>query len=95
MPRVLGMLTFASFTLNYEIKQGKYDMSNVKWNYVDGTLIYDKTVTHKVELTGLPGTLSVIDDGYDGNEFKPAGTYTARIPTSISSKSISCPSFVV
>ncbi len=69
----------ASFTLNYEIKQGKYDMSNVKWNYVDGTLIYDKTVTHKVELTGLPGTLSVIDDGYDGNEFKPAGTYTARI----------------
>ncbi|MDE6361660.1 MAG: hypothetical protein K2L53_01645, partial [Clostridia bacterium] len=68
-----------SFTLNYEIKQGKYDLRGVKWNYVDGTLTYDKNVTHKVELTGLPSSLSVSADKYDNNEFKSAGNYIASV----------------
>ncbi|MDE7191082.1 MAG: hypothetical protein K2O35_01200, partial [Clostridia bacterium] len=69
----------ASFTLSYEIRQGKYDMSKVKWDYTDGDLKYN-TNYQTVLLTGLPSTLSVIADGYEGNRQKNAGEgYVASV----------------
>ncbi|MDE6362079.1 MAG: hypothetical protein K2L53_03795, partial [Clostridia bacterium] len=69
----------ASFTLSYEIRQGKYDMSKVKWDYTDGELKYN-TNYQTVTLTGLPGTLTVIEDGYEGNRQRNAGEgYVASV----------------
>ena len=69
----------ASFTLNYVITKAKYDMSNVKWNYEEGSRVYDKDRFHTVELTGLPSTLRVIEDGYEGNRGKNADGYIASV----------------
>ena len=68
-----------SFTLSYEINKAKYDMSNVRWDYEEGSRVYDKDRFHTVELTGLPSTLSVIEDGYEGNRGKNAGGYVASV----------------
>ncbi|MDE6605161.1 MAG: hypothetical protein K2K85_03960, partial [Clostridia bacterium] len=68
-----------SFTLNYEIKQAKYDMSKVKWDYTDGALKYNANY-QTVTLTGLPSTLTVVEDGYDGNRQRNAGEdYVASV----------------
>ncbi|MDE6372191.1 MAG: hypothetical protein K2L61_01460, partial [Clostridia bacterium] len=68
-----------SFTLNYEIQQAKYDMSKVKWDYTEGALKYNANY-QTVTLTGLPSTLTVIEDGYDGNRQRNAGEdYVASV----------------
>ncbi|MDE6604938.1 MAG: hypothetical protein K2K85_02825, partial [Clostridia bacterium] len=68
-----------SYTLNYEIQQAKYDMSKVKWDYTDGALKYNANY-QTVTLTGLPSTLTVINDGYEGNRYRNAGEgYVASV----------------
>ncbi|MDE7209287.1 MAG: hypothetical protein K2O31_05325, partial [Clostridia bacterium] len=68
-----------SYTLNYEIQQAKYDMSKVKWDYTDGALKYNANY-QTVTLIGLPSTLTVINDGYEGNRYRNAGEgYVASV----------------
>ncbi|MDE7337366.1 MAG: hypothetical protein K2N32_04555, partial [Clostridia bacterium] len=74
-----GKLTQSSFELQWRITQGKYDLSNVKWNYTDGMYKYANKF-YTVELQGLPEGLSVdAETGYEDNSEKAVGSYTARV----------------
>ncbi|MDE7336809.1 MAG: hypothetical protein K2N32_01690, partial [Clostridia bacterium] len=62
-----GKLTQSSFELQWRITQGKYDLSNVKWNYTEGMYKYANKF-YTVELQGLPEGLSVDSTtGYEDN----------------------------
>ncbi len=74
-----GKLTQSSFELQWRINKGKYDLSNVKWNYTDGMYKYANRF-YTVELQNLPSGLSVDPTtGYEDNSQKAVGSYTARV----------------
>ena len=74
-----GKLTQSSFELQWRINKGKYDLSNVKWNYTDGMYKYGNRY-YTVELQNLPTGLSVDPTtGYEDNSQKAVGSYTARV----------------
>ncbi len=74
-----GKLTQSSFELQWRINKGKYDLSNVNWNYTDGMYKYGNRY-YTVELQNLPSGLSVdATTGYEDNSQKAVGSYTARV----------------
>ena len=74
-----GKLTQSSFELQWRINKGKYDLSNVNWNYTDGMYKYGNRY-YTVELQNLPTGLSVDPTtGYEDNSQKAVGSYTARV----------------
>ena len=74
-----GLLTKTEFEFNWEIVKGKYDLSNVNWNYTDGMYKYGNRY-YTVELQNLPTGLSVDPTtGYEDNSQKAVGSYTARV----------------
>ncbi len=74
-----GLLTKTEFEFSWEIVKGKYDLSNVRWNYTDGMYKYANRF-YTVELQGLPDGLRVNEiTGYEDNSKKDVGSYTARV----------------
>ena len=74
-----GLLTKTEFEFSWEIVKGKYDLSNVNWNYTDGMYKYGNRY-YTVELQNLPTGLSVDPTtGYEDNSQKAVGSYTARV----------------
>ena len=67
-----------SFTINWKISQGKYDLSEVIWDYL---IEFEYTGNSQtVKLKNLPEGLSVTDGAYRGNKEKNVcvgGNYTA------------------
>ncbi|MDE5756376.1 MAG: hypothetical protein K2I23_04730 [Clostridia bacterium] len=61
-----------SFTLKYEIKKAKYNMDEVKWSYDPAHPLKYTGNLQTITLTNLPSTLTVIDDGYEGNRQRNA-----------------------
>ena len=74
-----GKLTQSSFTIQWRIDKGKYDLSKVEWDYVDGQFVYDKTAK-EIVLKNLPSTLEAEYD-YEGEDIarKNAGNYKATV----------------
>ena len=80
--------TETTFTLKWEIIKAKYDLSNIQWDYTEGSLIYNGN-EQTVKVTTLPTGLTIPENGYSGNKqtlANPDGEpYTAKILSFINS----------
>ena len=84
--------TETTYTLKWEITQAKYDLSNIEWDYADGSIIYNGN-EQTVKVKTLPTGLSINEtNGYSGNKetnATPEGAhYTAKILSFINSDTL-------